>query len=65
MKTHIISIVLFQNIDDETVKKIETFTTEHKVSKDNIVFYEGDESRFLYLLVKGVIKLYKTSSSHH
>jgi CRP-like cAMP-binding protein len=64
MKTHIKSIVLFQNIDDETVKKIETFTTEHKVSKDNIVFYEGDEPKFLYLLVKGVIKLYKTSSSH-
>lgn len=64
MKTHIKSIVLFQNIDDETIKKIETFTTEHKVSKDNIVFYEGDEPRFLYLLVKGVIKLYKTSSSH-
>ena len=64
MKTHIKSIVLFQNIDDETIKKIESFTTEHKVSKDNIVFYEGDEPRFLYLLVKGVIKLYKTSSSH-
>jgi len=64
MKTHIKSIVLFQNIDDETIKKIETFTTEHKVSKDNIVFYEGDEPKFLYLLVKGVIKLYKTSSSH-
>src|SRR3989339_104862 len=64
MKTHIKSIVLFQNIDDETIKKIESFTTEHKVSKDNIVFYEGDEPKFLYLLVKGVIKLYKTSSSH-
>jgi CRP-like cAMP-binding protein len=64
MKTYIKSIVLFQNIDDETIKKIETFTTEHRVSKDNILFYEGDEPKFLYLLVKGVIKLYKTSSSH-
>lgn len=64
MKTYIKSIVLFQNIDDETIKKIETFTTEQRVSKDNILFYEGDEPKFLYLLVKGVIKLYKTSSSH-
>lgn len=64
MKTHIKNIVLFKNIDEETVKKIETFTTEHKILKDTIIFYEGDASKFLYLLVKGVIKLYKTSSSH-
>ena len=64
MKTHIKNIVLFNNIDEETIKKIETFTAEHKIPKDNIVFYEGDESKYLYLLVKGVIKLYKTSSSH-
>lgn len=64
MKTHIKNIVLFKNIDEETVKKIETFTTEHKILKDTIIFYEGDESKFLYLLVKGVIKLYKTSSNH-
>jgi CRP/FNR family transcriptional regulator len=64
MKTHIKNIVLFQNIDDETIKKIETFTTEHRIPKDSIVFYEGDGPKFLYLLVKGVIKLYKTSSSH-
>lgn len=64
MKMHIKNIVLFKNIDEETIKKIETFTTEHKILKDSIIFYEGDESKFLYLLVKGVIKLYKTSSSH-
>lgn len=64
MRIHLKNIVLFQNVDEETIKKIEHFTTEHRVSKDNIIFYEGDEPKFLYLLVKGVIKLYKTSSSH-
>lgn len=64
MRTHLTNTVLFKNIDEETVKKIENFTSEHKISKDNIVFYEGDEPKYLYLLVKGVIKLYKTSSSH-
>ncbi|OHE07820.1 MAG: Crp/Fnr family transcriptional regulator [Sulfurimonas sp. RIFOXYD12_FULL_33_39] len=64
MRIHLKNTVLFQNIDEETIRKIETFTTEQRVSKDNIVFYEGDEPRFLYLLVKGVIKLYKTSSNH-
>lgn len=64
MKIHLQNIVLFQNIDEDTVKKIESFTTEHKIPKDNIVFYEGDDPKYLYLLVKGVIKLYKTTSSH-
>lgn len=64
MRIHLKNTVLFQNIDEETIKKIENFTTEQRVSKDNIVFYEGDEPKFLYLLVKGVIKLYKTSSNH-
>ena len=64
MRIHLKNIVLFHNIDEETIKKIETFTTEYRISKDNIIFYEGDEPKFLYLLVKGVIKLYKTSSSH-
>lgn len=64
MKTQIQNTVLFANVDDATVKKIESFTTVQKVTKDNILFYEGDEPKFLYLLTKGVIKLYKTSSSH-
>lgn len=64
MRVHLENIVLFQNIDEETINKIENFTTEHRVAKDNIVFYEGDEPKYLYLLSKGVIKLYKTSSNH-
>lgn len=64
MKSQIRNTILFQNIDEDTIKKIEGFTTLQKVPKDNIVFYEGDEPKYLYLLVKGVIKLYKTSSAH-
>ena len=64
MKFALQNIVLFKDIDDETIAKIEQFTTEQKIGKDNIVFYEGDEPKHLYLLANGVIKLYKTSSSH-
>ncbi|MCK9455123.1 MAG: Crp/Fnr family transcriptional regulator [Sulfurimonas sp.] len=64
MRVHLENIVLFKNIDEETISKIENFTTQHRVIKDNIVFYEGDEPKYLYLLAKGVIKLYKTSSNH-
>lgn len=64
MKAQLKNTVLFQNIDEDTIKKIEGFTTEHRITKDNIVFYEGDSPKYLYLLTKGVIKLYKTSSNH-
>nr|WP_321268617.1 Crp/Fnr family transcriptional regulator [uncultured Sulfurimonas sp.] len=64
MRTKLRNIDMFKDLDEDTIKRIEKFTTAHTISKDNIVFYEGDESKFLYLLVHGIIKLYKTSSNH-
>lgn len=63
MKVQLRDIFLFQDLDDATLSKIEEFTTHLKLSKDNILFYEGDESKYMYLLTKGIIKLYKTSSN--
>ncbi|MEA1891207.1 MAG: Crp/Fnr family transcriptional regulator [Campylobacterota bacterium] len=62
MRTKLRSIDMLKDLNEETLKKIEKITTEHSVAKDNIVFYEGDDSKNLYLLVSGIIKLYKTSS---
>ncbi len=64
MKTKLQNIVLFQNLDQETLSKIEEFTTIHTLNKDNIVFYEGDDSKYLHLLTLGIIKLYKISSNN-
>lgn len=56
------NIVLFQDLDEETISKIEQFTVTTKLNKNNIVFYEGDDSKYLYLLVSGIVKLYKIST---
>ncbi|WP_415395911.1 Crp/Fnr family transcriptional regulator [Sulfurimonas sp. CS5] len=64
MKIKLNDIDMFKDLDENTLNKIEKFTTEHTISKDNIVFYEGDDSKYLYLLASGIIKLYKTSSNH-
>lgn len=64
MKLKLNDIDMFKDLDKNTLSKIEKFTTEHTISKDNIVFYEGDDSKYLYLLASGIIKLYKTSSHH-
>ena len=63
MKIQLKDVFLFKDLCDETLSQIEEFTTLVKLSKDNIIFYEGDESRHLYLLTKGIVKLYKTASN--
>ena len=56
-------IYLFKDLRDEILDRIAEFTTFSKLSKDNILFYEGEEPKYLYLLKKGIVKLYKTSSN--
>jgi len=62
MKVKLKDIYLFKDIDDDTLSKIEEFSSLVKFSEENIVFYEGDTSNHLHCLVSGVIKLYKMSS---
>jgi len=64
MKVQLQNILLFSDLDDKTITQIEGFTTEHKIAKDGLIFYEGDKSDHLYLLTKGIIKLFKTASNH-
>jgi len=56
------NIYLFENLDDKTIKKIESISSVKKLNKENILFYEGDESKYMYILLKGIIKLYKVTS---
>ena len=63
MKVKLKDVFLFKDLCDETLLEIEEFTTLLKLSKDNIIFYEGDESKYLYILTKGIVKLYKTASN--
>jgi len=62
MKTKLKDLFLFNDLDNETIEQIETFTTELTLPKDSILFYEGDESKNMFLLTKGIIKLYKVTS---
>ena len=64
IKNKLKDITLFSELDEQTIEKIECFTYESKLVKDSILFFEGDESKYLYILVSGIIKLYKTSSTN-
>jgi CRP/FNR family transcriptional regulator len=63
MKNKLKEILLFRNLDDETLNNIYNITSCIKYKKDSIIFYEGDSSKYLYCLLSGIVKLYKVTSS--
>lgn len=63
MKNDLKNLFLFSDLDDETIDKIAKFSKIEKVSKNGILFYEGDKSSSLCILKKGIVKLYKSTSN--
>ncbi|MDA3947484.1 MAG: Crp/Fnr family transcriptional regulator [Helicobacteraceae bacterium] len=51
---------LFENLNDEDCKELESISKKVTYKKDNILFYEKEDSPSLILLVEGVVKVYKT-----
>ncbi|WP_419763895.1 MAG: Crp/Fnr family transcriptional regulator [Arcobacter sp.] len=62
MKAKLKDLFLFKDLDTEIIQEIENLSTELTLPKDSVVFYEGDESKNMFLLTKGIIKLYKVTS---
>ncbi len=54
-------IPLFSELTEEQLKSVYAQMQVRQYSKDSIVFYEGDEGEFLYVLLEGTVKLFKTS----
>ena len=56
-------IFLFEDMNEETLKKIKSISQVLKLNKGNILFYEGDDPKYLYILLSGTLKLYKVTSN--
>ncbi|NPA61851.1 MAG: Crp/Fnr family transcriptional regulator [Epsilonproteobacteria bacterium] len=54
-------IPMFSNLDKLFHQELKSSIHIKRFSKNSIVFYEGDESNYLYILLDGSVKLYKTS----
>jgi CRP-like cAMP-binding protein len=54
-------IELFSKLKEDQLKEIHVDMHIHHYNKDSIVFYEGDKSENLQILLDGSVKLYKTS----
>ncbi len=57
----LVDIQLFSKLSDKYLAEIKQNAIVRTYSKDSIVFYEGDSSDYLYIVLEGTIKLYKTT----
>ena len=58
-------IELFSQLGEENLKALEKITIEKNFYADEILFYEGDEPKYLYILTAGLVKLYKTDNKNN
>jgi len=63
--TNIREIPLFSTLSDADLKKLEKISILKSFNRDEILFYEGDEPYCLYILMEGVVRLYKTDNKNH
>lgn len=54
-------IQLFSKVSDKYLNEIKQNAITRSYSKDSIVFYEGDTSQYLYVILEGTVKMYKTT----
>ncbi len=54
-------IPFFSKMSEENIKRLSSISFFKKYHADELLFYEGDEPKYLYILLDGVLRLYKTS----
>lgn len=48
----------FNFLEEKDLEKLKDISFKKAYKKDEILFYKGDESKYLHLLVRGIVKLY-------
>ncbi len=54
-------IPFFSHLDKDGLKKLNDISTIKKYSPNEILFFEGEEPKYLHVLLNGNIRLYKTN----
>ena len=57
------AISLFEYLDDDALQKLHAMSQIKSYHKGEILFYQGEKPRYLTVLTKGHLKLYKTTSA--
>jgi len=54
-------IPLFSKLNEVHLCRVQSQMHVHHYEKNSVVFYEGDESKYLHILLEGSVRLYKTA----
>jgi CRP/FNR family cyclic AMP-dependent transcriptional regulator len=57
------SIYYFAGLDNKELEAIKPYFSEKSISKGEIILREGEWSDYLYFLITGLVKVYKTSQN--
>ena len=60
IKEQLQKIEIFKNLTEIELEKIINISVVKKLSRENILFYEGEKPCFFYVLLDGFVKFYKT-----
>ncbi len=60
IKEQLQKIEIFKNLTEVELDKIINISVTKKLSRENVLFYEGEKPKFFYVLLDGFVKLYKT-----
>lgn len=55
------NILCFAKLSDEQLEKLKKISVIKKYNAKEILFYEGDAPTYLYVLLQGTLKVYKTN----
>lgn len=61
MEERIRNISIFSHLKDEQMEKLKKISVIKKYKAKEILFYEGDAPTYLYVLLQGTLKVYKTN----
>ncbi len=56
------SILIFSKLDDKEIELLQSISTLETFKDDNILFYEGDESKIIHMVISGKIEVYKVNT---
>jgi len=50
-------IYLFKHLNEEQLRKLQTISYIKDYSRGELLFYEGEEPKYLYILLEGTIRV--------
>jgi len=65
LETELKKISFFENLNEKELSMLSSFSRKKTYFAGEVLFYEGEEPKNLTILIKGILKLYKTDMKNN